>query len=99
MLKFCSWFWHIKPIFRVVFEGDNKAKSCHPPIPKPGITMIAALLLSSADIGWYCLATSNENRKQNDLLATTVTERQSKYSVLRAKAKKAATSDARARAC
>ncbi len=39
--------------------------------------LIAGLLLvASAAVGVYCLAALNENRKQNDLLATAVSERQ-----------------------
>lgn len=46
------------------------------------------LLVVSAVIGVYCLATLNENRKQNDLLATAVTERQSEIQRLKGEGEK-----------
>ncbi|MBK8466108.1 MAG: hypothetical protein IPL32_09775 [Chloracidobacterium sp.] len=48
----------------------------------------ALLLVLSAGVGVYCLARLNENRKENDLLATAVKERQDEIARLKGEGEK-----------
>jgi len=48
----------------------------------------ALLLVLSAGVGVYCLARLNENRKENDLLATAVKERQEEIARLKGEGEK-----------
>ena len=50
--------------------------------------MAAALLFVSAIVGIYCLSRLNDNRKQNDLLATAIQERQADITRLKGEGEK-----------